>query len=61
MGGYITHMAWGFLNDPQRGSKSEVAHKWAGWLHNPCCVAGPQRFRAGVKIRGGPQVGRVAT
>ena len=20
---------------------------WAGWLHSPCCLGGPQRFRAG--------------
>ena len=20
----------------ERGAKSEVAHKWARWLHNPC-------------------------
>ena len=32
-------------------TKPEVAHKWAGWLHNPCHLGGPQRFRAGDKIR----------
>ena len=41
--------------------ESEVAHKWAGWLHNPCRPGGPQCFRAGYKIRSGPQVGRVVT
>ena len=40
---------------------SEVAHKWARWLHNPCCVGGSQRFRAGGRIRRGSQVGKVAT
>ena len=42
----------------ERGRKSEVAHKWADWLHNPC--GRPQRFRAGEKIRSGSQVGRLA-
>ena len=44
-----------------RGAEEEVAHKWATWLHNPCRLGGPHRFRAGVGIRGGPQVGNVAT
>ena len=26
--------------------KSEVAHKWAWWLRNPCRLGGPHRFRA---------------
>ena len=43
------------------GAKSEVAHKWARWLHNPCRLGGPHRVRAGDKIRSGPQVGKVAT
>ena len=42
-------------------AKSQVAHQWARWLHNPCHLGGPQRFRAGGRIRGGPQVGKVAT
>ena len=37
-----------------------MAHKWAGWLHTPYRLGGPQRFRAGDKIRNGLQVGRVA-
>ena len=36
-----------------------MAQKKAGWLHNPCCLGGPQRFRAGGRIRSGPQVGGV--
>ena len=44
-----------------RGAKSEVAHKWARWLHHPCRLGDPHRFRAGGKIRSGPQVGKVAT
>ena len=42
------------------GAESEVAHKWARWLHNPCHLGGPHRFIAGGRIRGGTQVGNVA-
>ena len=45
----------------QSGAESELAHKWARWLHNPCRLGGPHRFRAGGKIKSGPQVGKVAT
>ena len=45
----------------ERGAESEEAHKWARWLHNPCRLGGPHRFTAGGRIRGGPQVGKVAT
>ena len=45
----------------QRGAKSEVAHLWAKWLRHPCRLGDPHRFRAGGKIRSGPQVGKVAT
>ena len=38
-GGYITPAAWGVPTASQRGAESEVAHKWAGWLHNPCRLA----------------------
>ena len=48
-------------NPAERGTESEVAHKWARWLHNPCRLGDPHRFRAGGRIRGGPQVGKVAT
>ena len=43
------------------GVDSEVAQKWAGWLHNPCRLGGPHHFRAGGGIIGGPHVGQVAT
>ena len=33
--GYITPAVWGVPNTSKRGTKSEVAHKWADWLHNP--------------------------
>ena len=60
-GGYITPAAWGVPTASKRGAESEVAHKWVKWLHNPCRLGGPHRFRAGGRIRSGPQVGKVAT
>ena len=45
----------------ERGAELEVTQKWARWLHNPCRLGGPHRFRAGGRIRGDPQVGKVAT
>ena len=59
-GGYITPAAWGVPTAAQRGAKSEVAHKWARWLHNPCRLGGPHRFIAVGRIGGGRQVGKVA-
>ena len=60
-GGYITPAAWGVPTASGRGAESEVAHKWARWLHNPCRLGGSHRFRAGGRIRSGSQVGKVAT
>ena len=60
-GGYITPAALGVPTASEQGAESEVAHKWARWLHNPCRLGGPHRFRAGGRIRGGPQMGQVAT
>ena len=57
----ITLAALGVPTALERRAESEVAHKWARWLHNPCYLGGPRRLRAGGKIRGGPQVGKVAT
>ena len=45
----------------ERRTKSEVAHKWARWLHNPSGLGVPLRFRAGGRMRSGPLVGKVAT
>ena len=45
-GGYITHAALGNPTASERGADSEVAHKWARWLHNPCRLGGPHHFRA---------------
>ena len=59
-GGYITPAAWGVPTASERGADSEVAHKWAKWLHHPCRLGVPHRFRAGGKIRSGPQVGKSA-
>ena len=59
--GYLTPAVSGIPNASERGAKSEVAHKWAKWLPHPCRIGDPHRFRAGGKIRSGPQVGKVAT
>ena len=55
-GGYIA-----VRDTLQQGTKSERADKWAHWLHNPCRLGGPRNFRAGDKIRSGPQLGPAAT
>ena len=60
-GGYVTPAVSGIPSASERGGKSEVAHKWARWLRHPCRLGDPHRFRAGGKIRSGPQVGKVAT
>ena len=49
-GGYITPAASGVPTASERGAESEVAHKWARWLYNPCRLGGPHRFTAGGKI-----------
>ena len=43
------------------GTKTEVDHKWAGSLHNPYRLGGPQRFTARDKNLSGPQVDPMAT
>ena len=59
--GYLTHAISGSPTASKRGAKSEVAHKWAKWLPHPCRIGEPHRFKAGGKIRSGPQVGKMAT
>ena len=59
--GYLTPAVSGIPVAAERGAKSEVAHKWAKWLPHPCRIGEPHRFRAGGKIRSGPQVGELAT
>ena len=56
----MTPAAKGVPTASQRGAESELAHKCPRWLHNPCRVGGPRRFRARGIIRGSLQVGRVA-
>ena len=43
---------------PNKGTKSKVAHKWAELLHHPCVLGVPKQ---GDKVKGAPQVGRIAT
>ena len=59
--GYFTRAVLGSPTAAERGAKSEVAHKWAKWLPQPCRIGEPHRFRAGGKIRSAPQVGEMAT
>ena len=59
--GYITPTVSGIPTASKRGAKSKVAHLWAKSLRHPCRLGDPHRFRAGGKIRSGPQVGKVAT
>ena len=59
--GYINPAASGINIASKQGAKSEVAHKWARWLHHPCHLGDPDRFKAGGKIRSGPYMGKVAT
>ena len=58
--GYLTPAVSGIPTAAERGAKSEVAHKWAKWVPHPCRIGDPHGFRAGGKIRSGPQVGKVA-
>ena len=60
-GGYLTPAVSGIPTASERGQKSEVAHLWAKWLHHPCRLGDPHRFRAGGKIRSDPLVGKGAT
>ena len=41
--------------------KIKSGHQSAVWLHEPCHLDGPQRFKTGDKIGSGPQMGRLAT
>ena len=59
--GYLSLAVSGIPAASERGANSEVAHKWARWLPHPCRIGDPRRFRAGSKIRSGPQVGKLAT
>ena len=58
--GYITPAVSGSSSASERGTNSEVADKLARWLHNPCRLGEPLRFRAGDYLRSGQQIGKVA-
>ena len=45
--GYVTPTVSGIPAASERGTKSEVAHKWAKWLRHPCHLGDPHRCRAG--------------
>ena len=45
--GYITPAVWGIPDASERGTKSEMAHRWAGWLHNPCRLGVPMLHSRG--------------
>ena len=40
---------WGVPTASERGAESKVAHKWARWLHNPCCLGGPPASERGAE------------
>ena len=46
-GGHIAPAAWGISTASERGAESEVAHKWARWLHNPCRLGVPTASKRG--------------
>ena len=46
-GGCITLAVLRSASPSERGTTSQVAHKWARSLHNPCGLGEPLRFRAG--------------
>ena len=59
--GYLTPAVSGIPTASERQGKSEAAHKRENWLPHPCRLGDPRRFRAGGKIRSGPQMGKMAT
>ena len=48
-GGYITPAASWIPTASKQGAKSEVAHKWARWLHHPCRLGDPPASKRGAK------------
>ena len=59
--GYVTPAVSGIPTASERGAKSQVVHKWAKWLRQPCRLGDPHRCRAGGKMSSGPLVGKMAT
>ena len=47
--GHITPTVRGVPNVAKQGTKSGVAHKWAGWLYNPCRLGVPNTSERGTK------------
>ena len=60
-GGYITPAAYGVPNALERGTTSQVAHKWVDSIHHLCRLGGPQHFTTRGQINSGPQIGEVPT
>ena len=60
-GDYITPPAWRVPTASLRGGESEVAHNCTTWLHNHPRLGESAPHQCGGRIRGGAQVGRVAT
>ena len=56
-GGYTTLTAWGVPTASQRGAESEVAHKWAWWLYNPCRLGGSPPLQSGGQNQNWPKGG----
>ena len=56
-GGYITMPACWVPNASERAAQSEVAHKWARWLHNPCRLGGSPTLRTGEQNQRWPTSG----
>ena len=57
-GGYITPAAWRVPTASKRGAESEVAHKWARWLHNPCRLGGSPPLQSGGQNQRWPTSGQ---
>ena len=58
LGGYITPAAWGIPAASERGTESEVAQKWARWLHNPCRLGIPCASEQGTESEVAQRWGR---
>ena len=58
LGGYITPTAWGVPATSERRAESEVAHKWATWLHNPCRLGGSPPLQSGGQNQRWPTSGQ---
>ena len=53
--GYVTPAVWAVPNHSERGRKSEVAPKWAYWVHNPCRLGVPSNWERGRKTEVAPK------